>query len=119
MSKVHFIADGEHAVCGQTYPRLWHTNLTLFMVLPDRNKCARCLYHRRHAPREVRMSDLCARCGHDRREHGRDIDLVVGGETKREFCMQCPDYVVEDEHGRETDGYPHGRAWHRFQEDTA
>ena len=115
LGKVHFIADGDHAVCGQTYPKLWHTNLTLFMALPVRDKCVRCLYRRRHAPREVRVSNLCARCGHDGQEHGRECDMTVTAESKRELCLLCPGYMIEIG-GIEVDGYPHGKAWHRFRE---
>ena len=58
----------------------------------------------------------CTRCGHPGSEHGREPDLILGVVgSKRELCLECPGYVFDTEVG-EVDGYPRGKAWHRFKE---
>ena len=34
---------------------------------------------------------------------------------QREVCLECPGYTVI-RNGIEDDGYPNGKAWHRFKE---
>ena len=61
------------------------------------------------------MSDTCAVCGHPYTDHGRHQDFVDCGEDKHELCLLCPGYTVM-RGDYEVDGYPNGKAWHRFRD---
>ena len=62
------------------------------------------------------MNEQLCRCGHPKSEHVQHRDMVVGVDDKRELCLECPGYVLETD-GGEIDGYPVGKAWHRFRAD--
>lgn len=61
-------------------------------------------------------TDICRLCKHPRSEHGKERDLLLGVDSKRELCLLCPSYVVWLVDGSEVSGYPNGKAWHRFRE---
>ena len=61
------------------------------------------------------MSVEICRCGHPRSEHGRHGEMVMGSPgDRREVCLECPGYTLI-RNGIEDDGYPNGKAWHRFK----
>ena len=61
------------------------------------------------------MSRACVVCGHPDMEHGQEREFFLGVDSKRELCLGCPGYVVI-RGGYEVDGYPIGKAWHRFRD---
>lgn len=47
----------------------------------------------------------------------RHEQAVLDISDKRELCLRCDGYmIVINDDGDEVDGYPNGKAWHRFRE---
>ena len=62
------------------------------------------------------MTEGVCRCGHSKSQHGKHEQMVLGAyRDRREVCLKCPGYTLI-RNGFEDDGYPNGKAWHRFKE---
>ena len=55
----------------------------------------------------MKLEAQCAVCKHPESEHGQERQFLQPTDSMREFCCLCDGY--------EEQGYPNGKAWHRFK----